>query len=120
MSRRWHWVAVALGLSGPALGGQDEWFVTSGGVRVATPVVAGLDCAALLQVLIAIDGSGYRGVASAPDDRADDQLFLYENRVARRYYADCVNAPTAVLGSFGAFSHGFVADDGGVAVSEAQ
>lgn len=91
----------------------EEWFTTSRGVQVHMPPVAELSCAQMLDVLVAIDGSGYRGVASAPGDAADARLLAYENRVSRRYYADCVNAPGSLYGADGAFAYGFD-DDAGI------
>ncbi|MFN3615938.1 MAG: hypothetical protein ACK4WC_15445 [Rubrimonas sp.] len=103
-------LCAVIGAAGAAAAA-DEWFVTSGGVRVHMPPVAELNCAQMLDVLVAIDGSGYRGVASVPGDAADAKLLAYENRVSRRYYADCVNAPGSLHGADGAFAYGFEDDD---------
>lgn len=103
-------LAVVVLTCGHAAAGQDDWFVTSTGVRVPTPAVGALDCGQMLQVLVAIDGSGYRGVAWTPVDKADAQLLAYEDRLSRRYYAECVNAPAAMTGATGAFSYGFLND----------
>lgn len=97
--------------TGSAAAGQDDWFTTSRGVRVPTPPVAALDCAQMLQVLVDIDRSGYRGVASTPGDKADSSLLGYEDRLSRRYYSECVSAPSAMTGASAAFSYGFL-DDG--------
>ena len=104
-------VVAAVGVAADARGGQEESFLTAQGVRVPTPAIGALDCAGMLRVLTAIDGSGYRGVASRPGDIADEALLAYENRLSRRYYAECVNAPTAMGAAAAAFSFGF-ADDG--------
>lgn len=87
-------------------------FVTSGGVPVPTPPLAGLDCAGLSRVLTAIDGSGYRGVAPTPGSDADRALRAYEDGVSRRWFADCVNGPAALADAEGAFRHGFDAQSG--------
>jgi hypothetical protein len=91
----------------------DGWFTTTGGVRVRTPAVAELDCAGLREVLGGIDRSGYRGATAAPVNSDDVTLLQYENRVSRRYYADCVNAAGALADGGGAFSHGFADEDEG-------
>lgn len=104
-------LAACIVTTGSAVAGQDEWFTTSRGVRVPTPPVAALDCAQMLQVMVDIDRSGYRGVASTPGDKADSTLLNYEDRLSRRYYAECVNAPSAMTGASAAFSYGFL-DDG--------
>jgi hypothetical protein len=91
---------------------QDHWFTTSGGVRIATPPVADLDCAGLRSVLNAIDRSGYRGATATPVDSADAQLLHYEDRVSRRFYIDCVNAPGAMADGGGAFGYGYDDEEG--------
>jgi hypothetical protein len=106
--------AVAAAVVGTGFGvmaGQEDTFLTARGVRVPTPSLGALDCAGMLQVLTAIDGSGYRGVASRPGDIADEALLTYEDRLSRRYYAECVSTPTDAGAAAAAFSFGF-ADDG--------
>ena len=104
---------ACLSMEGVVRAGQDEVFVTAGGVRVPTPPVASLDCARMLQVLTVIDGSNYRGVGAQPGDAADGALLSYENRLARRYYAECVSGPTSLGAATAAFSHGFLDDGAG-------
>lgn len=101
---------IALVLSAAPAAAQQDTFTTSGGVRVPTPAEAGLDCAAMAQVLTAIDSSGYRGVAPGPGAAADASLRAYEDRVSRRWFSDCVNGPGALAEAESAFSHGFGAD----------
>ena len=108
------WAVVAsVGVTAEAGAGQEESFLTARGVRVPTPVVGDLDCVGMLRVLTAIDGRGYRGVASRPGDIADEALLTYENRLARRYYAECVSAPAAMGAATAAFSFGFAGDGDG-------
>ncbi len=81
-------LAVVLVLVGAAAR-PAEVFVTSNGVRITTPPVAQLSCAALKAKLDQIDASGYRGLQPTPPDPRDMPLFEYESKVSNALYGDC-------------------------------
>ncbi len=66
-------------------------FITVSGVRVPMPDIPSLNCDEMLDVLAAIDASGYRGAARRPHDEADAPLLEYENRLARNHFQQCVS-----------------------------
>lgn len=66
-------------------------FITASGMKVPMPDIPSLDCAEMLDVLAAIDASGYRGAARRPHDEADAPLLDYENRLARTHFQRCVS-----------------------------
>ncbi len=95
----------------PALG-DDDWFSTASGARAPIPAIESLDCRQMAAVLREIDRTGYRLGAAAPDSEDDLALLRYENRLAQRYYAECVGAPTRSAAPEGVFSSGYEdADD---------
>lgn len=81
-------------------------FVTASGVQVPMPDIVSLNCEEMLDVLAAIDASGYRGAARRPHDEADAPLLEYENRLARTHFQRCalINRGTA---SESAFARGY-------------
>jgi len=70
-------------------------FVTASGAQVPMPDIVSLDCEQMLEVLAAIDASGYRGAARRPHDEADAPLLDYENRLARTHFQRCVSVNRA-------------------------
>jgi len=66
-------------------------FVTASGAEVPMPDIVSLDCEQMLEVLAAIDASGYRGAARRPHDEADAPLLDYENRLARTHFQRCAS-----------------------------
>lgn len=81
--------------------------ITANGVVVPTPEIATLDCAGITQTLRRIDQSNYRqGEALNPLDR-DWPIFVYEDRLARAYYTECMLHDKPLGDPGDAFSFGF-------------
>jgi len=66
-------------------------FITAAGARVPMPDIVSLDCEQMVEVLAAIDASGYRGAARRPHDEADAPLLEYENRLALTHFQRCAS-----------------------------
>lgn len=84
-----------------------ETFIVSTGVEVPTPPIETLDCTSMIALLAQIDDTGYRRGASAPDHSDDLALLIYENRLARRFYAECVRTPWPEADGDSAFRGGY-------------
>ena len=105
-------VLVALGLAAGARAQTVDMSaapraLASNGAVVAMPDLAGLDCAAMSQVLRRIDLSSYRGVDPVPEGHPDRQIFDYEDRLTGRYYYSCTLGENRLEDPGAAFSYGF-------------
>ncbi len=81
--------------------------LASNGAVVVMPDLAGLDCAAMSQVLRRIDLSSYRGLDPVPEGHPDRQIFDYEDRLTGRYYYSCTLGENRLEDPGAAFSYGF-------------
>ena len=81
--------------------------LASNGAVVVMPDLAGLDCAAMGQVLRRIDLSNYRGLDPVPDGHPDYPIFDYEDRLTERYYFSCTLGEYRLEDPGAAFSYGF-------------
>lgn len=97
---------------GPVLAGEGTSFVMSSGVEVATPPIEALECAAMIDLMAKIDATGYRRGAASPANPDDLAMLIYENRLARRFYAECVRAPGNSPDATSAFRSGYDGDRG--------
>jgi len=68
-----------------------EAFIASTGDEIELAPPEGMSCRALSRKLSEIDATGYRGARPRPRDPRDHELFLYELRVSKRFYASCGN-----------------------------
>ena len=80
---------------GVAMAEQDG-FTSQNGVKLAAPDIATLACDEMGALLMTYSGSGYRDVATVPQDHPDRPIYDYENRLASRHYSDC-QAGTALF-----------------------
>lgn len=105
--------AAAVALAGPpgraAETDPAPRLLASNGVAVPTPDIAELDCAGKAEALRRIDQSNYRGPEPVPADHPDRAIFDYENRLAQRYYTDCLLRAHALDDPGAAFTFGFAA-----------
>ena len=81
--------------------------LASNGAVVVMPEIAGLDCAAMDQVLRRIDLSNYRGADPVPEGHPDRPIFEYEDRLTGRIYFSCILGGHQLEDPGAAFSHGF-------------
>ena len=81
--------------------------LASNGAVVVMPEIAGLDCAAMSQVLRRIDLSNYRGLDPIPEGHPDRPIFEYEDRLTGRIYFSCILGGHQLEDPGAAFSHGF-------------
>ena len=81
--------------------------LASNGAVVVMPEIAGLDCAAMSQVLRRIDLSHYRGLDPIPEGHPDRPIFEYEDRLTGKYYYACTLGEHWLGDPGAAFSHGF-------------
>ncbi len=105
-------VLVALGLAAGARAQTVDTStapraLASNGAVVVMPEIAGLDCAAMSQVLRRIDLSNYRGLDPVPEGHPDRPIFDYEDRLTRRYYYSCTLGEHTLEDPGAAFSYGF-------------
>ncbi len=104
---------LALGLAAGARAGGTVDTATapralaSNGSVVVMPEIAGLDCAAMDQVLRRIDLSNYRGLDPVPKGHPDRPIFDYEDRLTRKHYFSCTLGENQLEDPGAAFSHGF-------------
>ena len=103
---------VALGLAPGARAGTDDTStapraLASNGAVVVMPDIAGLDCAAMSQVLRRIDLSNYRGLDPVPEGHPDRPIFDYEDRLTSKYYYACTLGEHRLEDPGAAFSYGF-------------
>jgi len=77
----------------------DGSFITVAGISVKMPMIEGLTCPQLREVLAEIDATGYRGSAPEPHHQEDQPLFNYETRVAEAHYGKCANEAVDTLNS---------------------
>jgi hypothetical protein len=81
--------------------------LASNGAVVVMPDIAGLDCAAMGQVLRRIDQSHYRGPDPVPEGHPDRPIFDYEDRLTGQYYYACTLGEHMLEDPGTAFSYGF-------------
>ena len=81
--------------------------LASNGAVVATPEIAGLDCAGMSDVLRRIDISNYRGPYPIPEGHPDWPIFEYEDRLTEQYYINCTLGEKQLGDPGAAFSFGF-------------
>lgn len=81
--------------------------VAANGAHVPMPAIEALDCPTMQLVLRRLDESGYRGVAPLPADHPDRPIFEYENRLAARYYFNCIVPAHRAADPTAAFADGF-------------
>lgn len=98
-------LAGAMVLAGAPV--RAEVFVTARGARVMLPAIGSLDCVEMRNVLVAIDGTGYRGTGPEPLDPADRRLLEYENRLSSRYYQTCVHGSVRAGSPPDVFARGY-------------
>lgn len=98
-------LALCLMAASPEVGAAGA-FLTAAGVKVPMPEIPTLNCDEMLDVLAAIDASGYRGAARRPLDEADAPLLEYENRLARTHFQRCVSL-NGGSGGESAFARGY-------------
>ena len=104
---------VALGLAAGARAGTvvdtstAPRALASNGAVVVMPDIAGLDCAAMGQVLRRIDLSNYRGLDPVPEGHPDRPIFDYEDKLTGQYYYSCTLGEHKLEDPGTAFSYGF-------------
>ena len=81
--------------------------LASNGAVVVMPDIAGLDCAAMGQVLRRIDQSNYRGLDPVPEGHPDRPIFDYEDRLTGQIYYSCTLTEHQLADPGAAFSYGF-------------
>ena len=105
-------VLVALGLAAGARAQAVDMStapraLASNGAVVVMPDLAGLDCAAMSQVLRWIDLSSYRGLDPVPEGHPDRPIFDYEDRLTGQFYYACTLGEHKLEDPGTAFSYGF-------------
>jgi len=103
-------VALAAAAPSPAPGaGHDQppRALASNGAVVEMPEIGGLDCAGMEAALRRADLSDYRGGQLLWPGHPDWPIFEYEDRLARRFYADCVLRDHVLDDPAPTFSNGF-------------
>lgn len=83
--------------------------IASNGVVVPMPDIATLDCAGMTEALRRIDQSNYRDAELLTEEDRDWPIFVYEDRLARVFYTECMLRERAMGDPGEAFSFGFEA-----------